>query len=96
MNVKENVMQVVLDAITMIENSESGQVHNLMYDELAESIAERLANNGLLSNVSSNGDKHLEKINDIMWNSCMIKGRDFGRKEGFKIMQVLEEWATPK
>lgn len=52
MNVKENVMQVVLDAITMIENPDSGQVHNLMYDELAESIAERLANNGLLSNVS--------------------------------------------
>jgi len=46
--------------------------------------------------VSNNGDKHLEEINDIMWNSLMIKGRDFGRKEGFKIMQVLEEWSTPK
>ena len=49
-----------------------------------------------IGSVSNNGDRHLEKINDIMWNSCMIKGRDFGRKEGFKIMEILEDWATPK
>jgi hypothetical protein len=35
----------------------------------------------------------LEKINVIMWESYMVKDRPFGRKEGSKIMEVLEQWA---
>lgn len=37
--------------------------------------------------------KMLEKINVIMWESYMIKDRPFGRDEGRKIMEVLEQWA---
>ena len=35
----------------------------------------------------------LDKINVIMWESYMIKDYPFGRKEGRKIMEVLEKWA---
>lgn len=37
--------------------------------------------------------KLLDKINTIMWESYMIKDYPFGRKEGRKIMEVLEQWA---
>ncbi len=37
--------------------------------------------------------KLLDKINVIMWESYMIKGYPFGRNEGRKIMEVLEQWA---
>ena len=36
----------------------------------------------------------LEEINNVMWESYMIKDRNFGRQEGFKIMQELEKWAN--
>lgn len=35
----------------------------------------------------------LDKINTIMWESYMIKDRPFGRNEGRKIMEILEQWA---
>jgi hypothetical protein len=35
----------------------------------------------------------LEKINIIMWESFMIKEKGFKESDGFKIMNVLEEWA---
>jgi hypothetical protein len=38
--------------------------------------------------------KMLNEINDIMWQSHMIKGVEFGDKEGDKIMAILEQWAT--
>lgn len=37
--------------------------------------------------------KLMEEINTIMWESYMIKGREFGRTEGYKIMGRLEQWA---
>lgn len=39
--------------------------------------------------------KLLEDINVIMWESFMVKSKraDFGEKEGYKIMKVLEKWA---
>jgi hypothetical protein len=37
--------------------------------------------------------KLLEEINTIMWESFMVKGKEFGRTEGFKIMDRLEQWA---
>lgn len=37
--------------------------------------------------------KMLDQINVIMWESYMIKDRPFGRDEGRKIMEVLEQWA---
>lgn len=37
--------------------------------------------------------KLMEKINIIMWESYMIKGREFGRTEGYKIMGIIEQWA---
>ena len=37
--------------------------------------------------------KLLDKINVIMWESYMIKDYHFGRNEGRKIMEVLEQWA---
>ena len=74
------------------------QILEILLDHKCELKSDTEALTELLNlfSVSNNGDKHLEEINDIMWNSLMIKGIDFGRKEGFKIMQVLEEWATPK
>lgn len=39
-------------------------------------------------------NKSLETINNIMWESYMIKDRDFGRKDGLKIMIELEKWAS--
>lgn len=38
-------------------------------------------------------DQCLEDINEIMWNSHCLKGREFGRKQGEQIMAVLERWA---
>ncbi len=38
-------------------------------------------------------EKYLEEINNIMWNTWGVKGHPFGRVEGEKIMQVLNEWA---
>jgi hypothetical protein len=40
--------------------------------------------------------KYLEQINNIMWESLMIKGKSFGEKEGLKIMEVLEKWSAEK
>lgn len=37
--------------------------------------------------------KLLDKINVIMWESYMIKDYPFGRNEGRKIMEMLEQWA---
>jgi hypothetical protein len=37
--------------------------------------------------------KLMEEINTIMWESYMVKGREFGRTEGYKIMGRLEQWA---
>ena len=36
----------------------------------------------------------LENINAVMWESYMIKGKSFDRKEGQKIMHLLEHWAS--
>ena len=41
-------------------------------------------------------DQYLEQINNIMWESLMIKDKSFGEKEGIKIMEVLEKWAEEK
>ena len=35
----------------------------------------------------------MDELNTIMWESYMIKGKDFGRQEGYKIMGLLEQWA---
>ena len=47
--------------------------------------------------VSSADYKHIwqlmDELNTIMWESYMIKGKDFGRQEGYKIMGLLEQWA---
>ena len=37
--------------------------------------------------------KLMDELNTIMWESYMIKGKDFGRQEGYKIMGLLEQWA---
>ena len=36
----------------------------------------------------------IQRINNIMRESLMIKGRSFGKREGNKIMSVIEEWAS--
>lgn len=36
----------------------------------------------------------LENINTVMWESYMIKGSCFDRKEGEKIIDLLEHWAS--
>ena len=36
----------------------------------------------------------MEKINVVMWESYCIDIRNFGKKEGTEIMNLLEEWAT--
>ena len=47
--------------------------------------------------VSSADYKHIwqlmDELNTIMWGSYMVKGKDFGRQEGYKIMGLLEQWA---
>jgi len=47
--------------------------------------------------VSSADYKHIwqlmDELNTIMWERYMIKGKDFGRQEGYKIMGLLEQWA---
>jgi len=56
-------------------------------DELIESLL-------ILFNVNNRlNEDTLEEINAIMWESYMIKGRNFGRQEGFKIMQELVKWS---
>ena len=35
----------------------------------------------------------MNEINTIMWESYMIKGKEFGRAEGYKIIGRLEQWA---
>lgn len=39
---KEKIIQIVLDSITMVENPNSNQVDDYMYNELARSIADKL------------------------------------------------------
>ena len=47
--------------------------------------------------ISSADYKHIwqlmNELNTIMWESYMIKGKEFGRTEGYKIMGLLEQWA---
>ena len=47
--------------------------------------------------VSSADYKHIwqlmDELNTIMWESYMVKDKDFGRQEGYKIMGLLEQWA---
>lgn len=38
-------------------------------------------------------EEYLEKINYIMWQTWGVKDAPFGREEGEKIMEVLNEWA---
>lgn len=40
--------------------------------------------------------EYLEKINNIMWESFMIKGKGISDKDCEKIMVILEEWAEKK
>ncbi len=54
--------------------------------------------NGLKGAVISSADyNHLwelmNEINTIIWESYMVKGKEFGRTEGYKIMGRLEQWA---
>ncbi len=37
---------------------------------------------------------YLERINEVMWNSYGVKERIFGRDDGTKIMEILNEWAS--
>jgi hypothetical protein len=37
--------------------------------------------------------KCLNNINSTMWESFMIKGREFTQQDGIKIMNTLNEWA---
>ena len=46
-----------------------------------------------LSNQNKELWRIIEQINIIMWESYMVKDRPFGRNEGLKIMEVLEQWA---
>lgn len=39
-------------------------------------------------------EQALNDINNIMWNSCMVKDRTFDRKEGMQIMEILNNWAS--
>lgn len=39
-------------------------------------------------------DSALEDINEVMWESYMVKDREFGRNEGAKIMAALNRWCT--
>lgn len=59
--------------------------------ELIESQAEEIKQIKL---DRANMFNYLSDINAIMFESFMIKGRDFGRTEGLEIMKVLEKWAT--
>ena len=49
-----------------------------------------------MKNKEKKTDQYLEQINNIMWESLMIKGKSFGEKEGLKIMEVLEKWSAEK
>lgn len=39
------------------------------------------------------GDKYLDRINNLMWNTWGIKDAEFGREQGKQIMDILNEWA---
>ena len=69
------------------------------YTERIQPIyAEMQANEADIGGVISSTDyKHIwqlmNELNAIMWESYMVKGKDFGRQEGYKIMGLLEQWA---
>ena len=46
-----------------------------------------------LSNQNKELWRMLEQISIIMWESYMIQNKNFGREDGRKIMEVLEQWA---
>jgi hypothetical protein len=57
---------------------------------LDEALTEQL----ILSGVSKClNEQTLENINNIMWESHMIKSKTFDRTQGTMIMQELEKWA---
>jgi hypothetical protein len=39
-------------------------------------------------------EEYLNRINELMWETYMIKRIEFGRSEGEKIMRILEDWAS--
>ena len=38
--------------------------------------------------------EYIERINNVLHESFMIEGHPFGKIEGNKIMEILDEWAT--
>jgi hypothetical protein len=57
---------------------------------LDEALTEQL----ILSGVSKClNEQTLENINNIMWESHMIKSKTFDKTQGTMIMQELEKWA---
>lgn len=40
----------------------------------------------------NNCDAALNDINFLMWSTFMVKGYEFGRDDGAKIMAILNEW----
>jgi len=68
------------------------------HKELVEHIRETTKKQLLISGVVSSAEyKHIwqlmDELNTIMWESYMIKDKNFGRQEGYKIMGLLEQWA---
>jgi len=72
---------------------------NRLANELKDKVEEihkLLAENEqlILSGVSKClNEQTLENINNIMWESHMIKSKTFDKTQGTMIMQELEKWA---
>jgi hypothetical protein len=61
--------------------------------ELKQKIAELRQRNIHLRKENLKMDIQLNNINDLMWDTWGIRGKEFGREEGNRIMEILNDWA---
>ena len=75
-------------------NSKDAIYSSYHYDAMIEFAKHYHSQQLILSGVSKClNEQTLENINNIMWESHMIKSKTFDKTQGTMIMQELEKWA---
>jgi hypothetical protein len=65
-------------------------------EQLKQKVAELRQRNIHLRKENLKMDIQINNINDLMWNTWGIKDKEFGREEGTRIMEIINDWAMSK
>ncbi len=87
----EKIKQQLADVDT---DCEYGNVAILAKDEALEILSHIESTNYNAVKTYFDLTEYLERINAILWESLHLKNREFGKDEGYKIADILEEWAN--